>query len=93
MIFGQEGDAASLKIMRYRIRLLALALVLALFAVLLWGIRAAWFPSAPSAAPSGPVSLTAPEATASPEAPSAPSESPSAEPTVSPEPLFDTYGL
>lgn len=90
-----------MKTMRYRIRVIALVLVCALLAVVLWTARAAWFPdgSEPdepaesvSALPPDPWAEPVPSppdpASASPES----AASPAVE-TPSPEPLFNTFGL
>lgn len=84
-----------MKTMRYRIRVIALALVAALLAVLLWSVRAAWLPSGePQDIPQESAVSLSPDP-AVPDASPAPDESPSTLPeeTATPEPLFDTFGL
>ena len=95
-----------MKTMRYRIRVIALVLVCAVLAVVLWTAKEAWFPAAglPEATPAE----TPVESAASlpPDPWAEPTPSPSGEPAASPAgmevpagetpssgPLFDTFGL
>jgi len=89
-----------MKTMRYRIRVIAMMLVTALLFLVLWCTHDIWFPSgispaapAVSVSPSGSPSATlSPAETTHMEWWETPSPVPSAEP-VTPEPLFDTFGL
>ena len=78
-----------MKTLQYRIRVVTLALVSALFISLLLCIRSAWAPafSGTETEPAPIASVFQQEATPSPGV------SPSGLPTQTPEPLFDTYGL
>ncbi len=86
-----------MKTMRYRIRVIALAMVCALLAVVIWTARTAWFPGgigmgptvppAASAAPSDPDPWADPTTAPSEDLTDLPEETPSA------EPLFVTFGL
>ena len=78
-----------MKTLQYRIRVITLALVSALFISLLLYIRSAWAPafSGTETEPSPSSSAIQQEATPSPDV------SPSGITTQTPEPLFDTYGL
>ena len=89
-----------MKTLRYRIRLIALALVCALLAAVLWTVKSVWFseeaaPEEPSGSVSSPLpdpwAETAPSGSADPLA--SPEETPAQAETPSPEPLFDTNGL
>ena len=96
-----------MKTMRYRIRVLTLALVCGLLAVILWTAKSVWFP-APEATPipsadslssvlPDPWAEPTPFPSSSPSAeetqPSAETAAPSAVETQPPEALFDTFGL
>ena len=77
-----------MKTMRYRIRVIALVLMLALLGMILWCVHDLWLPgesmpetTVSSGTPLPPVDWAV---TATP----APTEE-----TTTPEPLFDTYGL
>ena len=91
-----------MKIMRYRIRVIALVLVCAVLAVVLWTVKEAWFPAAgvPEETPAASAASLPPDPWAEP------TPSPSGEPGASPAgteipagetpssgPLFDTFGL
>ena len=90
-----------MKTLRYRIRVIALALVCALLAAVIWTVKSAWFsdavvPEPPadavSSVPPDPWADPVPAGTSGPQA--SPEETPlPAEETPSPEPLFDTTGL
>lgn len=90
-----------MKTMRYRIRVIALALVFALLAVMLWTAKEAWFPAdSGTEIPAETVSSLPPDPWADPTP--SPSGKPAASPaetetqpgeTPSSGPLFDTFGL
>ncbi len=96
-----------MKTMRYRIRVLTIALVCGLLAVILWTGKSVWFPAPetspiPSAESLSPVlpdpwAEPTPFPSSSPSAeetqPSAETAAPSAVETQPPEALFDTFGL
>lgn len=84
-----------MKMLRYRIRVIALVLIIALLAVPLWSIRAFWFPSDMSQNISQDSFVSPSQSPAIPDASPALSEEPSVFPeeTITPEPLFDTFGL
>ncbi len=90
----------TMKIMRYRIRIVTLLLVSALLILLFWTVRAAWIPSlsislpsvATDAASVSPAVFPSPAASVSPDVLPSPSSF-AAEPTPSPAPLYDTFGL
>ena len=82
-----------MKTLRYRIRVIALALVCALLATVLWTAKTVWFPDAdvpalPSAAVSSP-----PDPWAEPAPSRTPDPGTAPEETPAPDPLFDTTGL
>ena len=77
-----------MKTMRYRIRVIALALMLALFGMILWCVHELWLPDETlPVTPSGSETSLPPVDWAVTAAP-APKED-----VPTPEPLFDTYGL
>ena len=88
-----------MKIMRYRIRVVALILICAILAVLLWIIEASWFQNTPPEE-NLPVTLSSPDLGSGPvwdqdHGTTVPADSAEiiTESTPSPEPLFDTSGL
>ena len=95
-----------MKTMRYRIRVIALVLVCAVLAVVLWTAKEAWFPAA-GLPEETPAETPMESAVSLPQDPWAePTPSPSGEPAASPAgtdipagetpssgPLFDTFGL
>ena len=90
-----------MKTMRYRIRVIALVLVCALLALILWTAKAAWFPDggepdkpaeSVSALPPDPWAAPVPSPSEQASAPLEETASPAVE-TPSSEPLFDTFGL
>ena len=90
-----------MKTMRYRVRVIALVLVCAMLAVVLWTAKEAWFPAVDEPeAPAETVSSLPPDPWADPTP--APSGEPAASPaetevpadeTPSSGPLFNTFGL
>ena len=76
-----------MKTMRYRIRVIALLLVVSFLGVMLWCAHDIWLPS-------GIFPEMSPEPVPSASAEPLPSETPSPSPAgPTPEPLFDTFGL
>ena len=83
-----KGGKEILKTMRYRIRVITLLLISALTILLIVCIRTIWFPAG-----SGPFPSETPLEDEIRETDDYLLSTPSSEPSVSPDPLYDTYGL